>query len=80
MSMDGLKEVVHVTCTVKCILFNFIYLLFNIFLEIFQNVEHMNEMSQDLPLSCRHERDIQRKKKMKEKTHLHFGEIFMFYM
>ena len=40
----------------------------------------MNEMSQDLPLSCRHERDIQRKKKMKEKTHLHFGEIFMFYM
>ena len=57
-----MKEVVHVTCTVKCILFNFIYLLFNIFLEIFQNVEQMNEMSQDLSLSCRHERDIQRKK------------------
>ena len=36
----------------------------------------MNEMSQDLPLSCPHEKE----KKMKEKTHLHFGEIFMFYM
>ena len=33
-----------------------------IFLEIFQNVEQMNEMSQDLPLSCRHEPDIQEKK------------------
>lgn len=58
MSMDG-----HEGSSPRHILFNFIYLLFNIFLEIFQKVEHMNEMSQDLPLSCRHERDIQRKKK-----------------